>query len=76
MLFIIRSNIVVPNPQKMCCKFFRAVRLFLLGKVKNISPAVRQERLKQGKRKEQTHLKDLHVDVALHFMSLNLSVTP
>lgn len=72
MLFIIRSNIAVPNLQKMFCKFFRAVPLFLLGKVKNVSPAVRQERLRQGKRKEKRRLKDLHVDVALHFRSLKL----
>lgn len=52
-MFIIRCNIVVPNLEQVFCKSFKAVQLFLTGQAGKASPAVRQERLRQNKRKEK-----------------------
>lgn len=52
-MFIIRSNIVVSNLEQVFCKSFKAVQLFLTGQAEIVSPAVRQERLRQNKRKEK-----------------------
>lgn len=61
---IIRSNIVVSNLEQLFCKSFKAVQLLLRGQAEEVSPAVRQERLRQNKRKgNKTLLEGLHVGV-------------